>query len=92
MHLIDVSNSYSRKIKHELENSATHFIKVYTLGNSRVVFKRNHQNEELIISNRHRAVSDDEISFILNELAKNEQQDAKITRTNGVVEITLPIK
>ncbi|MFT9051502.1 DUF1827 family protein [Liquorilactobacillus nagelii] len=91
MHLIDVSNSYSRKIKHELENSATHFIKVYTLGNSRVVFKRNSLDEEIIISNKNRSISDDEIKFILNELIKNKKDAAKVTRTDSVVQISLTV-
>ncbi len=35
MQLIDVTNSYSRMIQHELVKSPVHFIKVYTLGNSK---------------------------------------------------------
>lgn len=40
MQLIDVTNSYARKIRCELMNTPVHFIKVFTLGNSKVVFKR----------------------------------------------------
>ena len=40
MQLIDVTNSYARKIRRELMNTPVHFIKVFTLGNSKVVFKR----------------------------------------------------
>lgn len=42
MQLIDVTNSYSRMIQHELVKSPVHFIKVYTLGNSKVVYKKKH--------------------------------------------------
>ena len=40
MQLIDVTNSYARKIRRELMNTPVHFIKVFTLGNSKVVFKK----------------------------------------------------
>ncbi|WP_281164361.1 DUF1827 family protein [Liquorilactobacillus sicerae] len=90
MHLVDVSNSYSRKIKRELEVSTAHFIKIYTLGNTRVVYKRKAQTDELLVSNRLRPVSDREIDFVLKKLVNSTQKDAKITRTKTVVDILLP--
>lgn len=90
MHLVDVSNSYSRKIKRELEVSTAHFIKIYTLGNTRVVYKRKAQTDELLVSNRLRPVSDQEIDFVLKKLVNLTQKDAQITRTKTLVDILLP--
>ena len=52
MQLIDVTNSYARKIRRELMNTPVHFIKVFTLGNSKVVFKKKNDDAEIIISNK----------------------------------------
>lgn len=49
MQLIDVTNSYARKIRRELMNTPVHFIKVFTLGNSKVVFKKKNDDAEIII-------------------------------------------
>ena len=54
MQLIDVTNSYARKIRRELMNTPVHFIKVFTLGNSKVVFKKKNDDAEIIISNKLR--------------------------------------
>ncbi|WP_281829524.1 DUF1827 family protein [Lactobacillus amylolyticus] len=92
MHLVDVSNSYSRKIKRELEMSTAHFIKIYTLGNTRVVYKRKAQTDEIVISNRLRPVSDEEIDFVLKNLVKAKRKNVKLTRTDTLVDIILPAK
>lgn len=56
MQLIDVTNSYARKIRRELMNTPVHFIKVFTLGNSKVVFKKKNDDAEIIISNKLRPI------------------------------------
>ena len=40
MHLVDVTASHAKDIQRELAATPVHFIKVYTLGNSRVVYKK----------------------------------------------------
>ena len=42
MHLVDVTASHAKDIQRELAATPVHFIKVYTLGNSRVVYKKKH--------------------------------------------------
>lgn len=92
MHLVDVSNSYSRKIRRELEISTAHFIKIYTLGNTRVVYKRKAHTDEIVISNRLRSVSDEEIDFVLKSLVKAKRKNVRLTRTETLVDIILPAK
>ncbi|WP_057828379.1 DUF1827 family protein [Liquorilactobacillus cacaonum] len=89
MHLIDVSVSYSKKIRQELEHSANHFIKVYTLGNTRVVYKKNILTSEIIISNNVRGITEEEIEFVLEKLTDSKISDATITTGNRIVDISL---
>ncbi|WP_057876900.1 DUF1827 family protein [Liquorilactobacillus aquaticus] len=89
MHLVDVSNSYSRKIQKELAQSSTHFIKIYTLGGTRIVYKKNQQKEELVLSNKVRKVTDEEIDFTLSKLTNLTKQDVDITKARDLVEIII---
>ncbi|MFT8409096.1 DUF1827 family protein [Liquorilactobacillus satsumensis] len=89
MHLIDVSNSYSRRIQRELTHSDTHFIKIYTLGNTRVVFKKKANHEEIVLSNKTRRVTDEEIDFVLQKLTNETRSSSEITRTQNTVDIQL---
>ncbi|MDV7757332.1 DUF1827 family protein [Liquorilactobacillus mali] len=88
MHLVDVSSSYSRKIKQELESSANHFIKIYTLGNTRIVFKKNVATSEIVMSNKVRGITEEEINFVLEKLTNSSIADVTITTGNRVVDIS----
>ncbi|MDN2453792.1 DUF1827 family protein [Lactobacillus sp. UCMA15818] len=88
MHLIDVSSSYSRKIKQELAHSINHFIKIYTLGNTRVVFRKNATTSEIVISNKIRGITEEEINFVLEKLTNSSIADVTITTGNRVVDIS----
>ncbi|KRL00254.1 DUF1827 family protein [Liquorilactobacillus capillatus] len=92
MHLIDVSNSYSRKIQRELAQSSTHFIKIYTLGSTRIVYKKNINTEEIVLSNKIRQVTDDEIDFTLAKLTNVTRNQIDITKTRDLVEIIIADK
>ena len=79
MQLIDVTNSYSRMIQHELVKSPVHFIKVYTLGNSKVVYKKKHAFSEIVISNKIRQITPKEIEFVKTKLLKDRADAATVT-------------
>ncbi|GAJ27304.1 hypothetical protein JCM15457_2280 [Liquorilactobacillus sucicola DSM 21376 = JCM 15457] len=89
MHLIDVSNSYSRKIQRELAQSSTHFIKIYTLGRTRIVYKKSPSKEEIVLSNKIRQVTNEEIDFTLTKLTNLTRKDVEITKTKDLVEIII---
>ena len=65
MHLVDVTASHAKDIQRELAATPAHFIKVYTLGNSRVVYKKKHGFSEIVISNKLRGITDKEITFVV---------------------------
>jgi len=87
MNLVDVTNSYARQISKELRLSPAHFIKVYSLGNSIVVHKKKDKTHEIVISNKLRPITDDELDFVLEHLLGDLRNDATISKSGKVVEI-----
>lgn len=89
MFMTDVTSSYSHSIATELRTSPAHFIKVYTLGNSKVVHKRKFGHDEVIISNKLRPVTAKEIEFVKQELAQNAVNEVELSNNNRkLVELT----
>ena len=89
MQLIDVTSSYAETIRQQLIKTSAHFIKIYTLGNSRIVFRKKQNITEIIISNRIRPVTDKEIDYVEKELLKDQASKAVITKQSKLVEINL---
>lgn len=89
MQLIDVTSSYAETVRQQLIKTSAHFIKIYTLGNSRIVFRKKQNITEIIISNRIRPVTDKEINYVEKELLKDQASKAFITKQGKLVEINL---
>lgn len=89
MQLIDVTNSYSRMIHRELIESPAHFIKVYTLGNSKVVYKKKHAFSQIVITNKLRPITNKEIDLVKEKLLKDKAAEATVTRGEKAVEIVV---
>lgn len=89
MRLIDVTNSYARIISQELLESSLHFIKVYSLGNSKVVQKQNSHEIQIVISNKVRPITPSEIDFVKEQLLGDNAAAAAVTQRKNVVEIVL---
>ncbi len=89
MIMTDVTNSYHRFINEELRSSNAHFIKVYSLGNSKVVYKKKFGHAEVVISNKIRPVTQKEIDFVLKELTSSLEVTPTIDNANhNLVQIT----
>lgn len=91
MQLIDVTSSYAESIRQQLLKTTAHFIKVYTLGNSRVVYRKKRDVDEIIISNKIRPVTEKEINFVKINLLGDEANQAVITKQGKLVEISINI-
>lgn len=89
MQLIDVTNSYARVISQELLQSSAHFIKVYTLGNSKVVYKKKRETAEIVISNKLRPITEKEIKFVIQKLLGDKAKNATITHEKKLVDISV---
>lgn len=91
MQLIDVTNSYTATIRQQLLKTTAHFIKIYTLGNSRVVYRKKRNVAEIVISNKVRPVTEKEIDFVKNNLLGDEVDQAVTTKQGKLVEISINI-
>ena len=80
---------FSKGGNHELVKSPVHFIKVYTLGNSKVVYKKKHAFSEIVISNKIRRITPKEIEFVKTKLLKDRADAATVTTQGNLVEINL---
>lgn len=73
MHLIDVTNSYSTLVHNQLNSTDTTYVKVYSLGNTSVVYSESSDSIEIVLENHHRKVREDEIEFTLNRLVQEDK-------------------
>ena len=91
MQLIDVTNSYAATIRQQLLKTTAHFSKIYTLGNSRVVYRKKRDVAEIVISNKVRPITEQEIEFVKNNLLGDEANQAVTTKQGKLVEISINI-
>ena len=89
MQLIDVTNNYAQAIRQQWLKTSAHFIKVFTLGNSKVVYRKKRDVAEIVISNKIRPVTDKEISYVEDELFGQDSSKATVTNEGKIVEISL---
>lgn len=91
MQLIDVTNSYAQTIQEQLLKTSAHFIKIYTLGNSQIVYRKKYKITEIIISNKLRPVMEKEINFVKEKLLGDDAKNASVTNEGKLVEISINI-
>ena len=99
MKLINTTNSHADLVKSQLESTDAILVEVYSAGNSDVVFTQAPLHYEILISNMHRAVREQEIEkireFFLNRKIDANTIDKSAIRTiyaNNLIEISIPVK
>ena len=73
MKLINTTNSHADLVKSQLESTDAILVEVYSAGNSDVVFTQAPLHYEILISNMHRAVREQEIEKIREFFLKRMQ-------------------
>ena len=99
MKLINTTNSHADLVKSQLESTDAILVEVYSAGNSDVVFTQAPLHYEILISNMHRAVREQEIEkireFFLKRKIDANTIDIAAIRTiyaNNLIEISIPVK
>lgn len=64
MKLINVTNSHSKLVYNQLENTDANMIKVYTIGKTTVIYTEATTHAEIVLKNDHRNISPSEIEFV----------------------------
>lgn len=92
MKLIDITNSHSQLVNEQLANTDAHFVKVYSLGQTTVIFADAATHKDLVIVNRKRRIKEAEIEFVVHRLFHTECDHLDIIYANNFVEISIPVE
>ena len=89
MHVIDVTNTYSDLGQNQLNSTSAQYIKVYSLGNSSVVYTETDSDIEIVIENHDRKIKDEEVEFLIRRLIHDDRSyDITIDKTKKIIAIT----
>lgn len=64
MKFVNVTNSHSRLVLNQLENTDAHMVKVYTAGNTTIVYTEAPEHNEILLINENRKVQPKEIEEV----------------------------
>ena len=88
MHLIDVTNSYADLVHSQLNTTAVNYVKVYSLGNTTVVYTESPIAIGIVLENHHRKVREEELEFVIKRLIPDRgSYQLTVDQTRHVVEI-----
>ncbi|MBM7643673.1 DUF1827 family protein [Streptococcus loxodontisalivarius] len=97
MRLINTTSSHSEMVRNQLRNTDATLVEVYSAGNTDVIFTQAPKHYEILISNKHRAIKDDELDaireFFLKRKIDNDtivQDQIKTLHTANLIEISIP--
>jgi hypothetical protein len=96
MKLVNVTNSHSRLVLKQLENTDAYLAKVYTAGNTTIIYTEAPAHNEILLVNNKRNIQPNEINEVKayflkkipNELYKEDE--ISIIELEGLVEISVP--
>ena len=88
MKLIDVTNSHADLVREQLANTDAQFVKVYSLGQTTVIFIGATTHEDVIILNKNRRVKQSEIDFVLTKLLHLTVDDVEVMPGHNFVELS----
>lgn len=89
MKLIDVTNSHPELVREQLANTDANFVKVYSLGQTTVIFTGAPTHEDIILLNRNRRVKQNEIDFVLTKLAEwTDENNVEVMPGHNFVELS----
>ncbi|HGC9938017.1 TPA: DUF1827 family protein [Streptococcus agalactiae] len=97
MRLINTTSSHPELVRNQLQNTDAKLVEVYSAGNTDVVFTKAPKHYELLISNKYRAIKDEELEAIRELFLKRKidqsiiiQEQMKSLHTAKLIEISYP--
>lgn len=89
MHLIDVTNSYRDLVQRQLAATNSQFVKVYSLGNTTVVYSETADKIEIVMENHKRPIRQDEVEFVIKRLIHEDRiYDITVDKSRKIISIT----
>lgn len=97
MRLINTTSSHPELVRNQLQNTDAKLVEVYSAGNTDGVFTKAPKHYELLISNKYRAIKDEELEAIREFFLKRKidqsiiiQEQMKSLHTAKLIEISYP--
>lgn len=97
MRLINTTSSHPELVRNQLQNTDAKLVEVYSAGNTDVIFTKAPKHYELLISNKYRAIKDEELEAIREFFLKRKidqsiiiQEQMKSLHTAKLIEISYP--
>lgn len=98
MKLINNTNSHSALVRSQLESTDATLVETYSAGNTDVVFTQAPGHYELLITNKHRAIREQEAEAIREFFLKRkvdiqsvDQANIRTIYSDKLIEISFPI-
>ena len=89
MHLIDVTNTFRDVVERQLASTNSQFVKVYSLGNTTVVYSETSDKIEIVMENHKRAIKQDEVEFVIKRLIHEDTiYDITVDNSRKIISIT----
>lgn len=98
MKLINVTNSHSRLVMSQLESTDAELVKVYTAGDTLVIYTLAPTHVEILLYNNKRKIRHSEIeeirNYFIQKLPENsfDENEIKVLDSEGLIEISIPKK
>ena len=97
MKLINTTRTHQELVQNQLDNTDAFLVETYSAGNTDVVFTQAPKHYELVISNKHRAVKDNELEVIREFFLKRKidkdivlMDKLRTVHTDKLIEISFP--
>ena len=87
MKLINVTNSHSRLVLNQLENTDAELVKVYTAGDTTVIFTSAPNHNEILLINKKRNIRPTEVEEIKNYFLKKLPDSSYDPSTISVIQM-----
>ena len=87
--LIDVTNSYRDLVQRQLAATNSQFVKVYSLGNTTIVYSETTDKIEIVMENHKRPIRQDEVEFVSKRLIHEDRiYDITVDKSRKIISIT----
>lgn len=96
MKFVNVTNSHSRLVLNQLENTDAQMVKVFTAGNTTIIFTVAPEHNEILLVNKKRAIRPLEIeeakNFFLEKMKPGSfnREEITIIEFEGLAEVSIP--
>ncbi|SDB45701.1 protein of unknown function [Streptococcus henryi] len=98
MRLINTTDSHADLVRNQLRNTDAKLVEIYSAGNTDVIFTQAPKHYELLITNKHRAIKDNELEAIRDFFLKRKidstivkMDQLQTIHTPKLIEISFPI-